>query len=116
MKPPRVYPATVIRWVDGDTVELEVDLGFYLTTRQHFRLLGYNAPEVVGAERSAGLASMMIACSFAPELGKVTVVSTKGDKYGRWLANVILPDGRDLVSALIDAGAGKAWDGTGAKP
>lgn len=116
MTSPRTYPATINRWVDGDTVELVVDIGFYLTTRQHFRLRGYNSPEVVGVERAEGLASLVWARRLAPEGSPVTVLSTKGDKYGRWLADLILDDGRSLVALLIDAGAGKPWDGSGPKP
>ncbi len=39
------YAVTVARVVDGDTLDLDVDLGFYLRSRLRFRLLGIDAPE-----------------------------------------------------------------------
>jgi len=39
------YQATVLRWVDGDTVQLRVDLGFAINVTLKFRLLGVDTPE-----------------------------------------------------------------------
>ena len=39
------YLATVDRWVDGDTVDMVIDLGFRMSTHQRFRLLGVDTPE-----------------------------------------------------------------------
>ena len=39
------YRAKLIRCVDGDTADLDVDLGFYLTARIRCRLTGVNTPE-----------------------------------------------------------------------
>lgn len=58
------YRATVDRWVDGDTVDMVVDLGFRMTTHQRFRLLGDGdkygrylvlLPDVNAALRASGL-------------------------------------------------------------
>jgi micrococcal nuclease len=42
---------TVAKVVDGDTVDLDLDLGFSITLRQRVRLIGVDAPEL----RSQGL-------------------------------------------------------------
>jgi endonuclease YncB( thermonuclease family) len=47
-----VYPAQLIRVVDGDTVVLALDLGFHVYHHEHVRLAGVNAPEVFGAHAS----------------------------------------------------------------
>jgi endonuclease YncB( thermonuclease family) len=40
------YAARLERVIDGDTAVLRIDLGFDVTTRQHVRFKGYNAPEM----------------------------------------------------------------------
>ena len=39
------YRAKLIRCVDGDTADLEIDLGFYVFTKVRCRLHGVNTPE-----------------------------------------------------------------------
>ena len=39
------YRARLVRCVDGDTADLDVDLGFYLTAKIRCRLTGVNTPE-----------------------------------------------------------------------
>jgi micrococcal nuclease len=54
------YRAKLVRCVDGDTVELDVDLGFKVTMREKFRLTGIDTPEKnskVAAERVAAHAA-----------------------------------------------------------
>lgn len=111
------YRATVLRVHDGDTVVLDVDLGF----RNHIvempiRILGINAPELAtpaGKEAAA----------FAQELlppGTVVMLSSdkdRADKYGgRWLGELALPDGRDFGGVMVHTGHALPWDGKGAKP
>ena len=45
------YRATVISVYDGDTITVDIDLGFGIVLRkQKLRLYGLNTPEVRGAE------------------------------------------------------------------
>lgn len=111
----RVYPARVIRIVDGDTVVADVDLGFGIyRMAQTFRLLGCNAREHTqsgGMEARAHLVSLM------PAGTVVTLTSVKNDKFGgRYDATITLPDGQDLVLLLVATGWVAAWDGVGVKP
>lgn len=104
------YNAKVARWVDGDTVELTVDVGFHLTYTDHFRLLGVDT-----AERGKPLAAegKALSMSLAPAGSQVRIVTTKGDKYGRWLADVITPAGDNVSGKLLEAKLGKPyWGGT----
>lgn len=79
------YKATVVRWVDGDTVDLSVDLGFTVWVRQRFRLAGVNTPErgVLGWQNAIDYCN-----SYAAVGAEVEVDSTKTDKYGRYLAKI----------------------------
>jgi micrococcal nuclease len=103
------YKATLDRVVDGDTVWLNVDLGFRACIRVDFRLYGINTPELVGATRTAGLAAKT-ALEQLLALGPITVTTHKPeptDKYGRWLATIYVesPEGRvDVNYALISEG------------
>ena len=39
------YRAKLVRCVDGDTADIEVDLGFYMTAKIRGRLTGVDTPE-----------------------------------------------------------------------
>lgn len=90
------YSACVVRWVDGDTVDLLVELGFHVRTIQRFRLIGVNTPE----RGQPGYAEAR-ACaeSVLPPGSRLEITSQKSDKYGRWL--VELPE---VTLALRKAG------------
>jgi micrococcal nuclease len=108
------YAATVLRVVDGDTISLDVDLGFSAHMHVTVRLLGCNAIELSqpgGPEARDHLRTVL------PVGSLVTISTVKVDKYGgRFLATVTLPDGSDLVSSLIAAQWAAAWDGIGPRP
>lgn len=94
------YVAKLIRVVDGDTVWLDVDLGFTVHVNICFRLAGINAPEMVGEASVAGKAAKAHLESLL-NLGTLKIVSLKPlktDKYGRWLAyiTVKLGDGSEI--------------------
>jgi micrococcal nuclease len=111
------YRAEVVRWVDGDTCDLLVDLGFTVLVRQRFRLLGVDTPETNRkASREAGNAATAFAEALAPVGSVVLVQSRKTGKFGRWLG-VIYPmegEGDPLVSvndALLAAGHAVPYPG-----
>lgn len=101
------YGARLIRIVDGDTVWLEVDLGFRMKAAMDFRLYGIDSPEVVGPSKVAGLTAKA-ELERLLGLGPLRVETSKADKYGRWLAHLFvkLPDGSelDVNQSLIDGG------------
>ena len=121
------YAATVACVVDGDTVKLDVDLGFSIRQRMTLRLYGINAPEMVGATKVAGEAAKAFLISLLSNGGEVTpggVVSPawkpltittykdKGDKYGRILADLYTTGANVPVNQqMIDAGHAVAYYG-----
>lgn len=104
------YPAEIVRVIDGDTVEADIDLGFSTWRRgERLRLDGVDAPEIRGATREAGLAAA--AALRARIEGRALVICTLRDrteKYGRYLVRIF--DGTELVNDwLIEAGYATPW-------
>jgi len=86
------YPrCKVVRVVDGDTIDVVIDLGCNVFTRQRLRLRGINTPEVRGPERPQGLeaadALRTLLETYEMSCGIETYKDRTG-KYGRLLAEV----------------------------
>ena len=86
----------VIKVVDGDTCDLSLDLGFYLSTGMRFRLLGCDAPE----HKEAGWQECKdLLATFLQQQATTTIYAktVKSDHFGRWLADlyVIHDDGTE---------------------
>lgn len=96
------YTATVIRVVDGDTVHLDVDLGFDIKRKDSFRLYGINAPErstEAGKVSKAWLEKMLPVGTSV----RVNTFKDKREKYGRFLATLWLGD-KNLNETLVTEG------------
>lgn len=93
------YKAEVNRVVDGDTVVCTVDLGFNIFVKEKFRLAKINAPETSTPEGKEvkELVSNMLTDK------EIVLDVLKQDKYGRWLAIVLL-DGQEINQWLLDNG------------
>ena len=103
------YRARIVRVIDGDTVEAEVDLGFHISSRMRLRLFGINAPEIKGPTRPAGLAArdyLQNLIDTHTDSNHELMIRTQKDateKYGRCLATLVASD-VNLNEALIAAG------------
>lgn len=100
------YVGLVTNVVDGDTVDVVVDLGFKVNTAQRLRLAGVDTPE----RNQAGFSE---AKAFTQEMigGKlVTIKTQKVSKFGYYLADITI-DGKNVSQELIAAGHGKPYDG-----
>jgi micrococcal nuclease len=98
-------PARVVRVVDGDTLIMDLDLGWKIWRMgERCRLSGINAPELDVVE--GGLARQFVedVCLIAHAADEVTFVSRSLDKYGRPLGIVRLADGRILNDLILSAG------------
>lgn len=88
------YEATIKRVIDGDTLLLDIDLGFHVRFETSIRLARINTPDLVnyglnGVEDRAA-AYVMQHCP----PGSVCVVAiTRAEKYGRWLAELCYSPG-----------------------
>lgn len=79
------YTATIERVIDGDTVRMTVDTGFHVTFKDNFRLADINAPELNTPEGQAARVALQ---AMLPVGSRFIVITTKADKYGRWLARI----------------------------
>ena len=95
----------VIKVVDGDTVSINIDGG-----KETLRLIGIDTPETVHPTKPVECFGIE-ASNKAKELLEDKIISIehdssqgKIDKYGRTLAYVILPDGRNFNEIMIKEG------------
>lgn len=83
------YRSKLVKIIDGDTVDLDVDLGFNITHRIRVRLADIDTPEVRGWQKQYGLAATDAALDWFEESEDQLYVETeKTGKYGRWLARI----------------------------
>ena len=88
------YKAFVTGVYDGDSITVDIDLGFFMKMcNQKIRLYGIDTPEIRGEERPDGL----VARNRLRELilNKEVIIKTykdKAGKYGRWLGTIYLND------------------------
>jgi len=107
-----VYSAVVKRIVDGDTFDLEVDLGFNIKNCQRFRLIGIDTAETwrpkTKEEKQHGEFATARVRQLMPE-GSTVVIKSEKDAgiYNRYSAVVRLVDGRDLAKVLVEEGFSK---------
>ncbi len=79
------YKATVEKWIDGDTVDLLIDLGLKVSTKQRFRVLDLDTPE----RKEPGFMEAKDLAEKTLPIGTEIIVEThKTDKYGRWLVSL----------------------------
>lgn len=78
-------PAVVLQVVDGDTVRLELDLGWRIRYTARCRVASIDAPEISTPE---GLAAKSYAESLLKPGDLVTFISHELDKYGRPLGTI----------------------------
>lgn len=103
------YRAWVLDVTDGDTLWVLVDLGFGITTKQHVRLRGLDAPEIETAEGQE--AKRFVESVIARSRGSgdeaisapVVITTVKSDKYDRYLVDV-WSDETYLNQNLLDEG------------
>ena len=89
------YNSRIKRWVDGDTVDVNIDLGFSVVlSDQRIRLLGIDAPESRTRdleEKSRGLATKAYCEELLPPGTWFTLKTHKDGtgKYGRILGEIL---------------------------
>ena len=101
-----VYQAELDRVVDGDTIDIILDLGFDVKLhKQRVRLHGIDTPESRTrdlAEKKVGLAAKERLQELC--VGKFKIKSLGKGKYGRILGIPYTEDGEDICQILIKEG------------
>lgn len=96
----------VLRVVDGDTVDVLIDLGFNIKTKQRVRLHGVDAPETRTRdliEKQQGLQAKQYLEQLFKHANTVTLKSHKIGKYGRVIAS-LYADGVSVCEHLVREG------------
>lgn len=102
-----VYQAKIVRWVDGDTVDVDIDLGFgIIYSSQRVRLWGIDAPESRTrdlTEKALGKAAARFAEECAPPGTVIKLTTHKTGKFGRILG-MIEVEGVNLNKLMVKEG------------
>ncbi len=103
------YKATLLRVIDGDTVDCLIDLGFDVIIRERVRLFGIDAPETRTRdleEKQRGLESKQFVIDQLDKSNGQFIVETKyaRGKFGRTLGTIYLSNGNSLNSMLVEQG------------
>ena len=92
------YKAELLNVIDGDTVKLQIDLGFSVHVKQSCRLVRINAPEM---STMNGFTSRQFIVDTLTPATAIKVSTSKPDKYGRWLVDLFfqtIPTGETWTS------------------
>ena len=114
------YKCKIVKIVDGDTVDIDLDLGFGVWLRdERVRIMGIDTPEsrtTDKIEKVFGLAAKDRLNSLLG--GEAILLSqvTKGGenmkgKFGRILGNFKTIDGKDVAETLMNEGHAVAYNG-----
>lgn len=110
------YNAIVVNVVDGDTFDLEVDLGFNISHKIRARLLGIDTPEKFGDEKEYGLLCKEYASKrFLHK--KVYIhsekeVDIKTDSFGRYLVYLWDENNINIINLYNQLGINKKYQST----
>ena len=117
------YKCKIVRVIDGDTVDVDIDLGFGMWIHnERVRIMGIDTPESRTSndiEKKFGLAAKSRLQELLGETAILkTQVSKKGEdmkgKFGRILGNFATEDGRNCADILCEEGHAVTYFG-GAK-
>jgi micrococcal nuclease len=114
------YKCKILKVVDGDTVDVDIDLGFGVWLhKERVRIMGIDTPESRTSdklEKVFGLAAKERLISLLGENAILdTQVSKKGEdmkgKFGRILGNFRTTDGEHCADVLVEEGHAVAYTG-----
>tara|TARA_Y100001937_G_scaffold44540_1_gene62678 strand:+ start:396 stop:800 length:405 start_codon:yes stop_codon:yes gene_type:complete len=110
------FVKSVDRVVDGDTIDISIDLGFDLTKRERVRLAGIDTPEKRTKnpkEKEMGYQATEFLEMHLMEATKLTVKTEKEGKFGRMLGWLYKSetDTMSINQIMIDKGYAWAYDG-----
>ena len=103
----------VDRIVDGDTIDVTIDLGFSLYHKTRIRLAGINTPETRTRdlkEKVAGIKAKEFLIECIEKAEEITLQTEKQGKFGRYLG-IVYADGIDLNQTLLEEGHATEYDG-----
>ena len=114
------YKVNILKVVDGDTVDVDIDLGFGVWLRkERVRIMGIDTPESRTSDKMEKIFGILAKDRLSSLLGAEAIlqtqVSKKGEdmkgKFGRILGNFLTIDGRKCAQVLVEEGHAVYYDG-----
>jgi len=114
------YDVTVVNIVDGDTVDVDIDLGFGVTLRdERVRVMGIDTEESRTRDKVEDLfgeaAKSRVKELMSEGAKLITTEDRHGEdmkgKFGRILGDFRLPSGKTLTDTLVEEGHAVAYFG-----
>ena len=109
------YNCKIVRVVDGDTVDVDIDLGFsHWIHNERIRLYGVDTPECRtrdAEEKKAGLLAKEFVEDALHVGGTYTLTTKEKGKFGRYLGTIYLTDDTSINAALIREHLAVAYHG-----
>jgi len=107
------YDVTVIRVIDGDTVEVDAAVWPGQTNRIKVRVADVNTPEIRRSpqcEKALGAKAPTFTQAWL-DGGQVSLTGVKLGKYAGRVVGNLVRDGASLSQALIESGHGRPYSG-----
>ena len=114
------YKCKVNKVIDGDTVDVDIDLGFgVVLTDERVRVMGIDTPESRTRNKVEKLFGLASKARLKELLSKYCVLKTEINKngedmkgkFGRVLGDFVATDGRMITDILIEEGYAVAYHG-----
>ena len=114
------YKCKIVKIVDGDTVDIDLDLGFGVWLRdERVRIMGIDTPESRTSDKIEKVFGLAAKDRLNSLLGGEAILLsqvTKGGenmkgKFGRILGNFKTIDGKNVVETLMSEGHAVAYNG-----
>ena len=114
------YKCKVNKVIDGDTVDVDIDLGFgVVLTDERVRIMGIDTPESRTRDKVEKLFGLASKKRLKELLSKYCVLKTEINKngedmkgkFGRVLGDFVSADGRMITDILIEEGFAVAYHG-----
>jgi len=100
------YKCKVLKVIDGDTVDVQTDLGFDILLNMRVRLFGIDAPEMSTPEGKAARLWLIDAMPVESEWTLATIKDRK-EKYGRYLGEFRQNEDTTINKRIVEAGHAK---------
>ncbi len=114
------YRATIVKIVDGDTVDVDIDLGFGVVLKdERVRVMGIDTPESRTRDKVEKKFGLAAKARLKELLGKTTVLKTQINRngedmkatFGRILGDFSTEDGRMITDIMVEEGHAVAYFG-----
>lgn len=112
------YKAKLIRVIEGDTIDADIDLGFDISIRMRIKLFGISTPDPKSKDfdiREQGLVVKSKLIELLPKEFVIETLHNKRGKYGRTMGIVYVKDENNKLininHTLIDLGLAEDYNG-----